>query len=203
MSRDGTPKFGRGQTYYGGAVPTAAADLIAHADLEGKTWKFEDVDYSVAGTKSVRSGKYVTCMLVRNVHSTVILPSDVVVFNVAGSGVEYLGQVKKAIPTLGQRVAVADEFLPAAGVAVNDLFWVVIAGPTMVKTDTAGDTNISIEDYVIPGATTAGRVIGQDTTVAAGAATFAQIQGALGRAVKAVNATSTLFLIDVDPKIAA
>lgn len=203
MARDESPPFKRGQTFYGGAVPTAAADLIAHADLEGKTWRFEDIDYSLPGTTSFRSGKYVTCMLVRNVHSTVILPSDVVVFNVAGSGVEYLGQVKKAIPTLGERTAVADEYLPAAGVAVNDLFWVVIAGPTMAKTDTAGDTTLAINDIVIPGATTAGRVIGQDQTVAAGAATFAQVNGELGRAVKAVAATSTLFLIDVTPKIAA
>jgi hypothetical protein len=44
-------------------------------------------------------------------------------------------------------------------------------------------------------------VIDQDVTVAAGAATFNQNQGAVGRAIQAVNAINTDFLIDVIPKV--
>jgi hypothetical protein len=207
MARNEAPPFPRGKTYYEGNIPLTGAgspDIVSHNELEGKVWIFEDVDYSVQlpGQKPYRTGKYVICMCVRNVSGAAILAKQVVPFKTNGAGVEYAGQVvAPSASALGARVAVADEFLPAAGVANNDLFWVVIGGPTKVTTDTAGTTTINIGDVVIPGATTAGRVIKQDNTVAAGAATFAQINGELGRAITAVAAPSNDFLLDMTQKI--
>lgn len=208
MARNESPPFGRGQTYYNGVVPTLSdgttADTTSHADLEGKTWVFEDYK-QISGqgnVKGTRTGRYVVCMCVRNVSGGAILPKQLCRMKTTGSGNEFCGQIVNNTPTVGDLCFPADEFLPAAGVVANDLFWVVIGGPATVTTDTAGDTTMGIGKYVIPGATTAGRVIEQDTTVAAGAATFAQIQGAVGIAVTATTGNSQDMLIEVIPRLA-
>jgi hypothetical protein len=201
MARNENPPFPRGGTFWGGTVPTASADYAGKTDLEGKTWLFEDLDYSVsAGVKPYRTGKYVKCMCVRNVSAAAMLPKQVVHMKTSGSGKEFAGQVDTIGATVGQRAYPVDEFLPAAGVAVNDLFWVVVEGPATVTSDTAGTTTITVGLYVIPGSGTAGRVVAQDMTVAAGTATFAQINGAIGVAITATSGNSQDLLIDVIPR---
>lgn len=197
MARNESPPCDRGQvftTYTDDLGATVDATGASH--LEGKTWLFEDIDWTniANGVKPYRSGKYVKCKLVRNASGGALLPKRFAKYKTDGStGDVYGGQVSGYGDTVGQVGGVVDEFLPAAGAGINELFWLVVSGPSKMTTAGAGDTNISIGSMVIP--STSGTVIDQDTTVAAGAATFNQIQGAIGRAAEAVNAISTDFLV--------
>lgn len=192
MARNENLPFEIGATYFAGQTP----DTTVGIQLEGKVYEVEELDYSAGGgTKPQLSGRYKKVMVVRNLAGSAVLPKLIAKMKTDGSGYEYLGQVMGYAGTVGEKGYPIDEFLPAAGAPANDLFYVVIEGMAKVTTAATGDTNISIGSFVIP--TTGGVVIDQDTTVAAGAATFAQIQGAIGRAVTAVNAISTDFYINV------
>ena len=182
-------------------LASGSADVTSHSELEGKTYLIEDVNMaSASNAVGYRSGAYVLLMVVRNVSAGVIYPKNTCKMKVDGTGYQFIGQVVSNAPTLGDQWFPADEYLPAAGVAINDLFYVVVGGPATVTTDTAGDTTIAIGEHVIPGATTAGRVIGQDTSAVAGTATFAQVNGDGGIAVTAVAGVSTDFVMYVTPK---
>lgn len=192
MARNEAPPFGRGETFFGtGGTPNANDG----ANLEGKTWVFEDLDFTQAGAKPARSNRDVTCMVVRNKTGSALLPKLIAKMKVDGSGKEFLGQVNGYATTVGDKGFPIDEFLPAAGVADNDLFWVVVAGPATVTSAASGTTTVAVAGYVIPA--TGGKVVAQDTTVILAPGIYNQIQGAIGRAITAVAAINTDFLIDV------
>lgn len=197
MAKDYTLPFPVGSTLYDASQtpPTTSQ----RPELEGKCFTVEDND-AVFGISGHRTGKSRRLMVVRNVSAAAILPKQLCEMKNNGTGKEFVGQASGIAATVGELAYPADEFLPAAGARINDLFYVVVEGPATVTTDTAGDTTINPGEWVIPGATTAGRVIGQDTTVAAGAATFNQIQGAIGRCITPVAGVSTDFLVDIIPK---
>jgi hypothetical protein len=77
-------------------------------------------------TSEFFSNRPVGCVALRNASGGVLLPGDVVTFLLTDA-------TAKAVPTDAQ-AAVVDEYLPAAGVAVNGIFWGVISGPTRIKT---------------------------------------------------------------------
>ena len=104
-----------------------------------------------------------------------------------------------------------DEFLPSAGVAVNDLFWIVMQGPAIVLTGIACDAgNVITEgDRVVAAtgatsqATTAGRVRTHDQDTAAnstGSALANQIFNAIGAALSAKTTANTNADLLVDVK---
>ncbi len=189
--------FKRGQTFYGG-TPTDAA---AHANLLGKLYAFDDYAAPVGSNPPVlRSGAPVICMLVQNTSGSAIAPKMLCEMKNDGTtSRHYLGEVMGISPTVGDRCFPADEHLPAAGVADDDFFFVVVSGPAMCVTDSAGDTTIGVGHFVVPGAGTAGRVVGQATSED-DADIFPQIQGAVGRCIAAIDATSTNILIYVTMK---
>jgi hypothetical protein len=198
MARNEAPPIARGQTYTWYTDENGTVDATGGAHLEGKEWLFEDKDWANVqnGIAPDRTGMYVRCRLVRNKSGGALLPKRFAKYKTDGTtGAILPGQVSGYGDTVGQIGGVVDEFLPAAGAADNELFWLVIEGPSYMTTAASGDTNISLGSMVIP--STTGFVIDQDTTVAAGAATFNQIQGAIGRAMLAVNATATDVLICV------
>ncbi len=199
MARNENPPMGRGEVFTQYSDDTGqTVDATGASHLEGKEWEFEDLDYSNLsnGIAPTRSGKKVICKLVRNSFTTVLLPKRFAKYKLDGATADILGgQVDAYGDTVGQIGGVVDEFLPAAGVAANGLFWLVVEGPSKMTTGASGDTNISAGSMVIP--TTSGKIIDQDVTVAAGAATFNQIQGAIGRALLAVNATDTDVMVQV------
>lgn len=197
MARNETPPCDRGQVFttYTDDVG-ATVDATGASYLEGKTWIFEDIDWTniANGVKPYRSGKYVKCKLVRNASGGALLPKRFAKYKIDGATADIFGgQVSGYGDTVGQVGGVVDEFLPAAGAAANDLFWLVVSGPSLMTTAGSGDTNIPLGNMVIP--STSGTIIEQDTSVAAGAATFNQIQGAIGRTCSAVNAISTDVMV--------
>ncbi len=198
MSRNEAPPFELGQTYFQGNTP----DTTVGNHLLGKVWVFEDINLAASGTggtmKPRRTGVYRYMMAVRNTSGGLLVPKRVAKMYVAGSLYEFTQEVSGYATTVGELCFPIDEFLPSSGVADDDIFWVCVQGPAKVTSGAGGDTTVAIGEYVIP--TTDGKVIGQDTTVAAGAATFAQVFGAVGVAITAVAAINTDFIILVTPK---
>jgi hypothetical protein len=184
--------FPIGQMYHGDGTP-ALADA---PQLEGKEYWVEHVNPNSGGVVDPAvSGRRKRVRIVRNVSATAMLPKRIAKMNVGGSGLEFLSQTNGFATVVGEKGYPVDEYLPAAGAPQYALYYVVVEGPATVVTAAAGDTNIALGSMVIP--STDGKVIDQDTTVVTGPGLYNQIQGAIGRAVKAVNATDTDLVIDV------
>ncbi len=205
MSIGVKPPFERGQTASGlfatatsGATPViSATDFL---NIEGQIWEFDDINYaSTEAVKPLRSNKKVWCMAVRNSSAAIaILPKRLVVLQTdygyantttntdATAGPLGLARVQ-GYARMGADTAVApsrcypvDEFLPSGGVAQNDVFWIVIKGPAIVKTALAQFTAIT---QGLP-------LVAQTITTAAATSTTT---GA-GRAIIYAEATTHSFL---------
>jgi hypothetical protein len=155
------PPFGLGQTL---GVTTPNDSLVGISGSYGDNWvgcvkEFTDVN---AITGQVRSNRRKVCIAVRNTSAGALLPKRVV--RLAGNGTALFSAADGyATVTNDSFVGVVDEFLPAAGVAVNDVFWVTVDGPTEVSvalsgSDPAVRSALSVITAATSGATTAGRV---------------------------------------------
>jgi hypothetical protein len=127
---------------------------------------FEDMDYSTssAGVATRLTGHRVTCRLVKNSATIALLPGRLVRYKTGTNCTEVDGY------TVGPAdVGVAgfvDEYLPAAGAAVSDYFWIVRRGPVSGLTPLDGaDDNVITEPALLVAltaatsqATSAGRV---------------------------------------------
>lgn len=192
-----SPPFARGElgTAYSDAN---TIDTAGNAQWEGKEWIFEDKDWSNPGLAPDRTNMFVTCRCVRNASGATLNTKRFVKFKADGTGYEYGAQVS-GYGVVGDAGVVVDEFLTAA-VPISALFWGVIEGPTLMVTDASGDTNIAIGNMVVPGSTADGTVVDQDKDgdsgdTAAVVVAFNQIQGAIGRAMTAVNGTGASLLV--------
>jgi hypothetical protein len=202
MARNENPPFARGSTFYDGG--TIDANDLGGVNLEGMEWVFEDVN---PHTGRARTERPVRCRVVRNVAAIALLPKYLVrLQNVAGvvsSRIDgYATPPQAAWPDQGFPL---DEYLPAAGVPINDLCWIVIEGPAVCLSPRANMTvDIAIGEWLVSatgatsGATTSGRVSSQVLT---GATNYlaANIQSRVGRALTAAltNTVNTDVLIDV------
>jgi hypothetical protein len=179
-SYDNLP-FARGATY--GATATTDA-----THLEGR--EFIHIDRAYGTGLPVR----VRCC--RNNSGAAILPKFAVKFNLtAGKG---FYDCSGRCTVTAERTGICDEFLPSAGVPDKDLFWVVIEGPTLAKTDLAGADNnvINVGDPLwaltaaTTGATTSGRVYTAALTGAT-AVLAGGVRGVLGHAMSAKTTANT------------
>ena len=190
MPKKEAPPFGRGETF---GTTTDGEGL----EWLGREFEFED-NYYDSNKPGKRTQHTVTCRVVQNDSAGALLPGYLVTFQ-AGSNNSI---VDGKTTTTGANGVVVDEWLPAAGVAQYDLFYVVIRGPSSVYTSLAGDgENVIDEDDILialtgatSGATTSGRVIQQvltakttelDTDLAL------QFNGAFARALSAKTTTQT------------
>jgi hypothetical protein len=94
-----------------------------------------------------------------------------------------------------ERIGVVDEWLPAAGVTVGDIFWVTVDGPTEVSHALSG-TNIAAGDRLaaITAAASTGTTAGRVTPSAlAGATTGGNDNGigVIGYALSAATSGNT------------
>jgi len=162
MSLLSDPPFALGQT------------LGVDSASDGGQWigavkHFPDVDPT---TGRVRSNRLKTCVAVRNTSGAALLPKRVVTFDTTTAGLAGFTATKGySASTNEERVGVVDEYLPASGVAANDVYWVTVEGPTEVAVALSG-SDIAVGDRLAAitaatsGATTAGRVT--KSAVAAG-----------------------------------
>jgi len=216
MARNENPPFGRGETFYNLFSATTQSTSDGQ-QFEGKEWVFEDI---LPTTKLYRSPQYVTCRVVRNVSNVAgtglaLLPSRVVKFAYPGGGAANNtfgpvmgGQIDgyvfntpaSAANNQNSRGFPLDEFLPTAGLQINDLGWIVVKGPANVLTDLAAlSPGIVVGDLVIAQtaatsqATTAGRVIDIAANIANATVQVANALAYLGYAISgpAIVASST------------
>lgn len=156
------PPFGLGQTLGVTNVNDSLYGLSSGS--YGDNWvgcvkEFTDVN-PING--QVRSNRRKVCIAVRNTSAGALLPKRVV--RLAGNGTALFGAADGySAVTNDAFVGVVDEFLPAAGVAVNDVFWVTVDGPTEVSVALSGSDitvrgALSVITAATSGATTAGRV---------------------------------------------
>lgn len=152
------PPFGLGQTL---GTTGANDSLVGISGTYGDNWvgavkEFVDVNPI---TGRVRSNRRKVCIAVRNTSTVALLPKRVVAL-AAGSLSAVNGYANTANAEV---VGVVDEYLPASGVAVNDVFWVTVDGPTEVSvalsgTDVAVGDRLSVITAAASTSTTAGRV---------------------------------------------
>jgi hypothetical protein len=85
-------------------------------------------------TGALNSNRTVDCICVKNSSGGALLPGTVVKFKDAA----LLSEVDGAATTSTALMGIVDEYLPAAGVANGEVFWVVVGGPsTVTKTSTS------------------------------------------------------------------
>jgi len=186
----------RGKTFYdGNTVDTADYGGI---HIEGSIRRFKDYDYVADTTMlKLRSAAMNTCVLVRNVSGINLLPGRAARWQAAMRG----RRVDGYTTTLAAEAAgIVDEWLPPAGVPNGDLFWLLIDGNTLLRTDLAGDTgtDFSEGDILIAAtaatsqATTAGRLRQADfDTAITGLLLGNQIANRIGRAMSANTTAQT------------
>jgi hypothetical protein len=195
MSLQVDPPFGLGQTWFSlGSGESIKNDsyhglqsAAAYGDnFTGVVKEFTDVN---PVTGQVRTNRRKVCVAVKNTSAIPLLPKRVVRFSLTAGKV--LTEVDGYSAALNEeRVGVVDEWLPAAGVTVNDIFWVTVDGPTEVAHALSG-TNIAAGDRLAAiaaatsGATTAGRVT---PNAYAGATDMA---GLIGYAMSAATSGNT------------
>lgn len=194
MARNENPPFKRGETFYNGS--TIDSNNLGGLNYEGHEYLWEDnTPYSVTGN----SGRFVKTRVVRNVAAIALLPGRLVT-EVLGNSGRVDGYVRT---TAGFFSGVVDEYLPTAGVPVNDLFHMVIEGPTQIRTALAGSefgAAFAAGDRLVAltaatsGATTAGRPAAQDLTGAT-ALLANQIQNCKLVAISAATTGNTNTLI--------
>ena len=112
---------------------------------------------------TVNSNAPVKCIAVRNTSAGALTPGQVVKGKTTALLSEVDGNADVDSPVIG----VVDEYLPAAGVAVNDIFWLVVQGPT------TADSNGTVTqgNFVSVGTSgTAGKIVASVANKTAGVA---------------------------------
>lgn len=162
-------------------------------DCAGKIYEVDDVQWdSTASGKPTRTSTRRKVMAVINDSGAFLLPKRLVAMRIPTAGGDAVTKVSGYAIDLHQGGAFpVDEFLPAAGVAPNDVFYVVVEGVAMCTTAAAGDaTNVITAGDILgaltgstTGATTSGRVF----TFAAAATTNGgtALLNRIGRALSA------------------
>lgn len=189
------PPFGLGQT------------LGVSSASDGGNWvgavkEFTDVDPI---TGKVRSNRRKVCVAVRNSSGAALLPKRVVSFSTT-AGKLFSEVTGYSDVTNEEAVGVVDEYLPAGGVASNDVFWVTVNGPSEVLaalsgTDIAAGDRLSAITAVTAGATTAGRVTPSPLSASTAGANNNGI-GVIGYAVSAGATTGSAVLALITTKLA-
>ncbi len=215
MSKNELLPWPIGQTGLGGNATIGSTDKY---EYEGREFIVEDLDYSSSPFKpraffgASGLNRFKRVRIVRNVSGVSVLPRQAVVFK----GGNYGQQVDGLCYNLGMETYLADEFLPAAGCANNDLFYITVDGCAEFLTSLGGDitnpinaatagANVGAGNWVIAltaAASTAAATNTASTAVTAGhlyAATYggattqlaAVIQNRVGIALSAMTTTQT------------
>lgn len=109
----------------------------------GLTKEFPDVDFTASSlVKPQNTNTMVTCRLVKNSAGAALTPRQVVKYSTTAWGTEVL-----TVAGAGEVAdGVVDEYLPSAGVADGDYFWIVVKGYTELIQST--NSGISVGDFV-------------------------------------------------------
>lgn len=145
MARDESPPWARGETFYNGSTKDPV--FTDPLNYLGREYVFsvnaQDSQQS-APVANDSSGRLVRVRVAQNTSTIPLLPKRLARF-AASSPVKTTvdGYYFQRADLLA---GVVDEFLPVAGVAIGDLFYLVVQGPTVVKSPTAGGVAFAIGD---------------------------------------------------------
>jgi hypothetical protein len=173
MARDEAPPFGRGETYYNGTPKDPVFADPLH--LLGKEYVFEvnseGINQDASPNPYDPSGRAVRVRVAQNKSGVNLKPARLARFKLEDP---YGTTVDGYTTGIADRPAgVVDEFLPPAGVADGDLFYLVVDGPSKVTQASASAAVLAIGDVLVPATGTsntnddAGRVAKQDVSGAA------------------------------------
>ncbi len=200
MSLQVDPPFGLGQTWFslgaGESIKNDSYHGIQSNALYGDNFtgvvkEFTDVN---PVTGQVRTNRRKVCVAVKNSATIALAPKRVVRFSLTAG--KLFSEVDGYSAVLNEeRIGVVDEWLPAAGVTVGDIFWVTVDGPTEVSHALSG-TNIAAGDRLaaITAAASTGTTAGRVTPSAlAGATTGGNDNGigVIGYALSAATSGNT------------
>ena len=181
------PGFGRGQTL-GVTVKMYEAESGDGSTIIGVRKEFRDEN---PRTGELLSNRPVECIAVKNVSGGALLPGQVVKFKAAATSGQFsggiLGEVDatattaNALPAANGLVGVVDEYLPSAGVPNNEVFWLVVGGPSSVV---KSSTSVS-----------AGAAYGTSTTAGEAAAHTAGTTSLVGYAITTSATTTGRLLV--------
>lgn len=156
MARDENPPFERGGTLTEGAAINA--DDLGGLNLEGKEYVFENT--ANIGTTLKPTGRPVRVKVVRNVSGVALKPGRVATFSSATTA-QYECRVGGYAVAIGDRPAgIVDEFLPAAGVPNNELFFIVVGGPSKLAQGATTAAAVTPGTRIVP--TAYGATAGDD-----------------------------------------
>lgn len=172
------PPFALGQTL----GVTSATD---GANWVGVVKVFPDVNPL---TGKVRSNRVKTCVAVRNSSGATLYGKRAVSY-AAGSSTAVDGYARL---TNALVAGVSDEYLPAAGVANNDVFWATVEGPTELAT-TGGVTVDSVVAAVTAHTTNATDAAGTGGHGSTVSVTVAPQVGRIGRVVAGTTGTVSVI----------
>jgi hypothetical protein len=124
------PGFGRGQTL-GITVKLYEAENGDGGTVVGTRKVFRDENPT---TGAINSNRTVECIAVKNTSGSALVPGAVAKFKDAAILTEVDGLATTSTALMG----IVDEYLPSAGVADGEVFWLVVRGPsTVTKTATS------------------------------------------------------------------
>ena len=124
------PGFGRGQTL-GITLKLYEAENGDGATVVGTRKVFRDENPT---TGAINSNRTVECIAVKNTSGSALVPGAVAKFKDAAILTEVDGLATTSTALMG----IVDEYLPSAGVADGEVFWLVVRGPsTVTKTATS------------------------------------------------------------------
>lgn len=185
------PPFKRGTTLSGKPASYTSLTTDFGAEIEGTVWKFPDVN---PATGAKRSNRLITCIATRWLGTTPALPRQLLVLdahkatNVGGAtntagplGICRASQAARTGWTLAvnpSKCYPADEYLPSAGVAVNDIFWLVIDGLAEVDSPDTQFTAIAVGSALV--ALTQTTAAATNGTTIAGRAAVVDVASTLG-----------------------
>jgi hypothetical protein len=189
-----TPPFELGETLKG---KDTDGNLINDQWL-GQKFVFPAKAANTAGpgdAKKRRCGYPITAMAVRNVSGQTLYGKRLCVLDIATAGP--IGSTGGPFATKGYTVqagelncAPIDEFLATVGVADDDIFWVILGGPVIIKLQTlAGSTGTIAAGGRIEAGSGAGTILNV-TSGGIGVTTTAAMN-IVGTALSAMNSAST------------
>jgi len=172
------PPFNLGQTL-------GVTDAAQGENWVGVVKVFPDVN---PRTGKVRSNRVKTCVAVRNASGVALFGKRAVAY-AAGSTKDVSGYARVTNAVVA---GVADEYLPATGVAANDVFWVTVEGPTELQTsgEVAVDGVVAAVTAHTTNSTDAAGTGGQGATVNV---TVAPQVGRIGRVVAGTTGTVSVI----------
>jgi len=155
MARDDAPPFARGETWYnGGPIDPTSDATLGGVNIEGKEFIFEansqdNFTNSYSNASMDPCGRQIHVKVVRNASGVNLLPSRVAHYQATDH--PYETRIDGYCYNLADRPAgIVDEFLPAAGVAPNDLFYVVVKGPSRVTQPHVSPAALLCGSVIVP-----------------------------------------------------